>query len=83
MANYGPRHTIQDEYGNHIQVDVALQSDRGATVDLSTTVVTGTHPASTRIPVTIESCSPFTPDQARKLAKQLEAAASEAERYGP
>jgi hypothetical protein len=46
MTNYGPRHTIQDQYGQDLQV------------------------------------SSLTPDQARNLAKQLEAVAEEAESYG-
>lgn len=79
MTTYGPRHVIEDEYGQDVQVAVELGEQ--ATVGLSITAEIATAPPAplrTRRETTI---SDLTPDAARNLAKQLQDAAGEAESY--
>lgn len=79
MTDYGPRHTFEDEYGQEVQVDVEMGD--GAVLQSITVEVACSPPAPlrTRRDTTL---SKQTPDQARKLAKQLEAAAEDAEGFG-
>jgi hypothetical protein len=72
MTNYGPPNTITDYYGTRFEVEVVLKSS-GPYVYLDRRPEPGFGE---------ETMDRFPPGQARNLAKQLQAAADEAERYG-
>lgn len=79
-ANYGPRHTIEDEWGQEIEVTIEMGDQ--VTVGLDITNFIFCPPPSPLRTRRETHPSKLTPGQARNLASQLNAAAEEATQYG-
>jgi hypothetical protein len=78
-ANYGPRHDIEDLYGQDLQVDIEMGDE--VAVGLTITNYVECPPPSPLRTRRETHGSKLTPNQALHLAEQLKAAAEEAGRY--
>lgn len=76
---FGPRKTIEDLYGQELQVDVEMGDE--VTVGLSITEWVNTSPPDPLSRRSVTTPSKLSPAQARELAEQLIEASKEAASY--